>query len=107
MLNALIIVSIICWIGGIFINGFTIYNVLLIIPTAMFALRKFDIHVKMSNIVVCEVLFLFFSLMWRLLFHKFSLLKLLLTVIARLVFILIVLYDNTVYVYVSEERKKR
>lgn len=107
MLTALIIVSVICWVAGFFINGFTLYGVVTLVPTVMFALRKFDIHIRMSNIITCEVLFLFFSIMWRLLFHKFSLLKLILTLVVRAIFILIVVYDDTVYVYVSEERKKR
>lgn len=107
MLNALIIVSALCWIAGFFVSGFTLYSVLTVVPTVMFMLRKFDIHIRMSNIFTCEALFLFFSIMWRLLFHKFSLLKLILTLIVRFIFIIIIVYDETVYVYVSEERKRK
>lgn len=82
------------------------YTFILIIPTAMFALRKVGIHIKFGNIMACEILFLFFSLVWRLMFHKFVLIKFLLSILVRIVFIGIVIYDDTVYVYVSEERKK-
>lgn len=107
MLNVLIIISAVVWIAGFFVNGFTLYNVLLIVPTVMFALRKFDIHIRMSGIITCEVMFLVFSFLWRLLFKKLYVLKLILTLIIRLIFIIVVIYDDTVYVYVSEERKKR
>ena len=105
MLTVFIIASFVCWVAGFFINGFTLYNVLLIIPTVMFALRKFDIHVKLANIVTCEIMFLFFSIAWRLLFHKMVILRLILTLLVRAIFILIVVYDNTAYVYVNEEKK--
>lgn len=106
MLTALIIVSAICWLAGFFINGFTIYNVALIVPTIMFALRKVGIHVKFGNIIACEILFLFFSVVWRLMFHKFALIKFMISILVRAVFLCIVIYDDTAYVYVSEERKK-
>lgn len=107
MLNGLIIASYILWFGGFFVNGFTLYQVMLIVPTTMFALRKFGIHIKMSNIVVTEGLLLFFSVAWRLLFHKFVLWSFIVSIIIRLIFICIDIYDDTVYVYVSEERKKK
>lgn len=106
MLTALIIVGFICYIAGFFINGFSLYTIALIVPTVMFALRKVGIHIKFGNIMACEILFLFFSLVWRLMFHKFVLIKLLLSILVRIVFICVVVYDDTVYVYVSEERKK-
>lgn len=106
-MNVLIIVSFLCWIAGFFINGFTLYSVLLIIPTVMFALRKFAIHIGLANIVTAEVLLLFFSVVWKLIFHKFALLKFILTLVVRLIFIILVIYDDTVFVYVSEERKRK
>lgn len=107
MLTALIIVSFVCWILGFFINGFTLYSFITIIPTIMFAIKKLGIFPKLGNIIACEVIFLFFSISWRLLFHKFSLLKLILTLILRIIFIGIAYYDSVAYVYTTEERKKR
>lgn len=98
--------SVLCFVAGFFINGFCLYSVALIIPTIMFSVRKFGIHMKLGNIVACEVLFIFFSVVWRLMFHKLSLLRLLLCILVRIVFICICVYDDTVFVYVSEERKK-
>lgn len=106
MLTGLIIVSVICFLVGFFINGFTLYNVALLIPTIMFSVRKVGIHCKLGNILACEILFLFFSIVWRLMFHKFSLLKFILSILVRAVFILVVVYDDTAYVYVSEEKKR-
>ena len=106
MLTGLIITAFICYILGFLINGFTLYSVLLIIPTMMFAVRKVGIHLKFSNIIATEILFLFFSIMWRLIFGKFAIVQLLLSILVRIVFFIIVIYDDTVYVYVSEERKK-
>ena len=107
MLNAFIIVSFVCWILGFFINGFTLYSLSLIIPTIMFSARKFGIHIKFGNIIAAEILLLFFSLVFRLIFHKLSIVKLLLSILVRAVFLIICIYDDTAYVYVSEERKKR
>lgn len=106
MLTTLIIVSFISWIALFFINGFTLYNFAILIPTVLFSIRKLGIHVKLGNIVTCEVLFIIFSILWRILFHKFYIGKLILTLIARIVFLCIVIYDENVYVYVQEERKK-
>lgn len=106
MLASLIVTSLILWIVGFFINGFCLYNFMLLIPTIMFAVRKVGIHVKYGNIVATEILMLFFSITWRLLFHNFSIIEFLLTIIIRIVFICVVIYDDTVFVYVSEERKK-
>jgi hypothetical protein len=106
MLTGFIITAFVCWIVGFFINGFSLYNVLLIVPTLMFSARKIGIHVKFGNIVATEVLMLFFSLVWRCLFHKVHIIKLLLSILVRAVFLIICIYDDTVFVYVNEERKK-
>ena len=106
MLTGFIITAFVCWILGFVINGFTLYNVVLIVPTIMFSVRKIGIHVKFGNIMVVEIMFLFFSFMWRCLFHKFHIIKFLLSILVRAVFIIICIYDDTVFVYVNEERKK-
>ena len=105
-MNGLIITSFILWIVGFFVNGFTIYNVYLIAPTIMFALRKFGIHIKMGNIVATEIIGLIFSVLWRLLFKKFHLIRFLIGLLLRIIFICIIVYDDSVYVYVTEERKR-
>lgn len=106
MLTTLIIVSVVCWILGFFVNGFTLYNFLIAIPTIMFSVRKVGIHVKMSNIVAVECVMLFFSIVFMLIFKNFVWWKFLIGILLRIIFLCIVIYDDSVYVYVSEERKK-
>lgn len=106
MLSTLIIISGITWILGFFVNGFTLYQIMTVIPVIMFCVRKFGIHAKQSNIIACEVGFMFASIVWRLIFSKFVLWKFLLTLLLRIIFIGVVIYDDTVYVYKQEERKK-
>lgn len=106
MLNAFIIVAIVCWIVEFFIHGFSLYALGLIIPTLMFSVRKVGIHIKFGNIVAADILLLFFSVVFKLIFHKFSFVKFLLGILVRAVFLIVCIYDDTVYVYVNEERKK-
>ena len=106
MLSTLMIISGLTWFLGFFVNGFTLYQIMIVIPVIMFCLRKFGIHLKQSNIIACEVGFMFASCVWRLIFGKFVLWKFLLTLLLRIIFIIVVIYDDTVYVYKQEERKK-
>ena len=106
MLKTLIIISFISWLAGFIPNGLCLYNIMLLIPTIMFSVRKIGMHVKQSNIFATELLLLFFSFMWRLLFHKLEWLRFIIGIIIRLIFVVIVIYDDATYVYVSEEKKK-
>lgn len=106
MLNGLIIASFICWILGFIFNGFTFYNVMILVPTIMFAVRKFGIHVKLGSLIGTECLFLFFSIAWKLIFSSFTWKALLLCLLFRFIAICLAIYDDTTYVYVQEERKK-
>lgn len=106
MLTTLIIVSFVCWILGFVVNGFTLYNFMVVIPTIMFSVRKVGFHVKMGNIIATECLILFFSIVFMLIFKSFIWWKFLLGILFRVIFLCIVAYDDTVYVYVNEERKK-
>lgn len=106
MLNVLIIITVICWIAEFFVNGFTLYNVLLIVPVFMFAGRKFSIHIRYGNIITAECLLLFFSVMWRLIFGKFNLVRFIICVLIRVISCIVAIYDDITYVYVQEERKR-
>ena len=106
MLSTLIIISGLTWFLGFFVNGFTLYQLMIVIPVIMFSLRKFGIHMKQSSIFAAEIGFLFASTVWRLIFGKFILWKFLLTILLRIIFVIVVIYDDTVYVYKQEERKK-
>ena len=106
MLNVLIIVQFVLWIAGFFTNGFCFYNVMLIVPVLMFTGRKFGIYMKYYNIITAECLFLFFSVMWRLLFNHFTLVRFIIGVLIRVISIIICIYDDKTFVYVNEERKR-
>ena len=106
MLSVLIIVMVVLWIAEFFVQGFCLYNITLIIPVLMFAVRKFGIYVKYGNAIAAECILLFFSVMWRLLFGHFDLVRFLICVLIRAVSLIIHAYDDTVYIYVNEERKR-
>lgn len=107
MLNTLLIIAFVTWIATFFSQGICIYSICLIIPTLMFMGRKVDYHAKLSSIISVEVIFLILSTAWRLLFHKFILWKFVVTLIIRIIFICIIVYDDNMYVYVTEERKRK
>lgn len=107
MLMVLIAIAFVCWIVGFLINGITLYSCMILVPTIMFSLRKIGIYIKGGSITTTEVLLLFFSVMWRLLFSNFHLVPFILTILVRAVFLVMVFYDDTAYVYVTEERKKK
>lgn len=106
-MTGLIVTSLTLWIAGFFVNKFTLYQVMIVIPTVMFSVRKVGIHLKPSSIITAEIMFLFFSTVWKLLFHKFVLWRFLLSILLRVIFICIVMYDDTVFIYKQEERKKQ
>lgn len=106
MLNSYIIAVYVIWLVSAVSKGFCLYSVMLLVPTTMFAVRKVGIHVKASKIAVFEGLFLFFSITWTALFSQVNILRLILTILCRLVFLIVCFYEDTVYVYIQEERKK-
>ena len=106
MLRTLIIMVFALWFGGFFVNGLTLYNVLLVVPVVMFTLRKFGIHVKLGTICLFEILFLFFSTTWRLLFTDVVWWRYWVGLALRVISVLVVVYDDFNYVYITEERKR-
>lgn len=107
MLNTLIIVSLVIYVLSVICKGLSLYSILLIIPTGMFIIRKMDIHMKLGSIIGTECFLLFFSITWSLLFHKMNWIRLILTLICRIVFWCVCAYDDHTYVYIQEERKKK
>ncbi len=106
MLITLIIIDVLAWIATFFIKGITLYTLLLVVPTVMFAARKYGIHCKLSSITTIEVLFLIFSTTYQLLFGGVNWVKFALVVLCRIVALSVVIYDSVMYVYVEEEKKK-
>ena len=101
----MIILQVILWIIGFFVKGLCLYQVMLIVPVSMFAVRKFGLKISSIHIVVVEILFLFFSTVFTLLFGEFITSRYILSIILRVISCIIAIIDDTVYVYVTEERK--
>lgn len=101
----MIIAQVVLWIAGFFVKGFSLYQVCLIVPVVLFAIRKFGIKIGCSHIIVCEVLFLFFSTIFTMLFSEIDTVRYVLSLVLRIISILIAVIDDTMYIYVTEERK--
>ena len=71
-----------------------------------FLLRKFGIHIKVTKIIPAEVLFMFLYFNGSLVFKTFTITNYIIMIIIRIVFYLIVYYDDTAYVYITEEVEK-
>lgn len=104
-LIVMIILQLIIWIAGFFVKGFTLYQCLLIIPVVMFAVRKFGLKVSSVHIVVVEVIFLFFSTIFTVLFGHFDKVPYVISILLRILSCTIAIIDDTLYIYVTEERK--
>lgn len=102
-MTGLIVTEFICWIATFFSKGFCLYTILLIIPTIMFAGRKIGFYKKWTVNMGCECVFLFFSIIWSLLFHKFIWWKYVITIFIRLIAVGLIMYDDSTFVYVKEE----
>lgn len=107
MLITLIIIAVVSLLLTFVLKGFCLYAVALLIPTLMFCGRKVGVHIRLANIATCEIVFLFLSIVWSLLFNKLDIIRLILVIIVRLIFLCAVLYDDKTFVYVKEERKKQ
>lgn len=108
MLNVMIIIDFVLWIAGFFVRGkLTLYQLLLIIPVCMFALRKVGVKVSAVNIVVTEILFLFFSTVFTVLFSHIDKPIYITCIVIRVISLAMPIIDDIFFVYVTEERKLR
>lgn len=101
----MIIVQVILYILGFFIKGFSLYQLLLFIPVLLFSFRKFGVKIGCGTIITMEILFLFFSTVFTILFSEINVVKYVLSLILRVISVLVVILDDVLYVYVTEERK--
>ena len=107
MLTVLIITQFVLWIIGFFIRGFTLYQLCLVTVPICFSLRKFGIKVSYGSLIAIEILLLFFSTIFTLMFSEIDVTRYILSLIVRIISIIIAIVDDTMYIYVTEERKKR
>lgn len=101
----MIILQVILWLLGFLVKGFTLYQISLIVPVMMFSFRKFGLKISSIHIVVVEILFLFFSTVFTILFSKINALRYIIGILLRVISCIIAIIDDTLYVYVTEERK--
>ena len=106
-LDIFIILQYVLWIIGMIFTGITLYSILLLVPIVMFTLRKFAVKVSLGYMVTFEFLFLFFRVVFQLLRHGFDSRIFIVTLILRIISVLLVVIDNTHFIYVTEERKRR
>ena len=104
-LKGMIIFQVIIWIIGLFVKGISLYQILLIIPIVLFSFRKFGLKIGCGTIITMEILFLFFSTVFTILFSEVNIIKYMISLILRVISCLIVVLDDVLYVYVTEERK--
>lgn len=101
----MIVVQFILWIIGFLVKGFSLYQVMCLIPIICFSIRKFGVKISCGSILTMEILFLFFSTVSTLLFSEIQAAKYIISLILRILSILVIVLDDTMYVYVTEERK--
>lgn len=102
----LMIVSVLDVILMFIINPHNLFTWVSIISTSTFLLRRVGVRVKHTKIIGAEFLLLFLCINVSLLFKTFSIVTYLLMILVRCIFYLVVWYDDTQYVYITEEIEK-
>lgn len=106
MLTVLIVIQFILWFAGFFVKGVSLYQLLLIVTPICFSLRKFGIKVGYGSIITIELILLFFSTTFTIMFSEIAVGRYIISLVIRLISIIIAIVDDTMYIYVTEERKK-
>lgn len=107
MLTALIITQFVLWLLGFFVGGVSLYQLLVIITPICFAMRKFGIKVGYGTLITIELILLFFSTTFTVMFSSIVWGRFIIKLLIRVIAIIIAIIDDTMYVYVTEERKKQ
>lgn len=103
---ALIILSIIDYVAMLFFGGLSLWSIVAFFTTGTFVLRKIGIHVKADKLMQIEFLVFFVQCSISLVFKSFNILTVILLVVTRVIFYLIVKYDDTVFIYDVEEEER-
>ena len=101
-LTVLVIITAIIEVAGFFVSPFWLYPVFQLIPTLMFAARRIGVVIPMNKVRNTEITgdVLITVLAWVLHNLSWSVLWLFLL---RIIFILIVMYDDKTYLYIEED----
>lgn len=102
----MIIITVVLWIASAVVQGFNLWTIGSMVATALFCGKKIGIFPKLKNLIAIEVITGFITVMIQLLFKRFKLVKFLITVVIRIIFILVAWVDSTMYVYFKETRRK-
>lgn len=105
-MKLLIAASIGLWCCMLYINPFHASTWLALGTTMTFVLRPIGVYYRVGRIIPIEVIMMFIGFNFSLVFRTFSGKTYLLMILCRLLFYLIVWYDDTQYVYVTEEEEK-
>lgn len=103
-LTVLLIASLALMVLTFFVAAMKIHALLLVIPIVMFCIRRYGILVKMNNILTAEGVIDFIFIVLSAILSKIVIVKLLLFILVRAIFIGIVIYDSKVYTYIEEEK---
>lgn len=101
-----LIASVVVTVLTFIVQGFNFAMITSIIATALFCGRKVGYFCKFRHLVTLEVIGLFLTITFQLLFNRFVLVKTIIVVLLRLVFLGVAYYDMTAYVYVSKEVRR-
>lgn len=105
-MTGLLITSGIIWLLTAIVQGFNLWTIGALVSTLMFCGKKVAYFCKFQHLVAIEIICAILTICIQLLFKRFSLVKFLITIAVRLIFLGIALYDKTVYTYFTETRRK-
>ncbi len=107
MTVTLVVIPLCLWLATWLVRGFSVYILCVLVSTLMFASRRIGIQVQFNTILTCEILPFGITTILNLLFKTFTWKVFLLTLLLRVIFIGVVVYDSKAFVYFTEERKVR
>ena len=102
-ITALCIIEIILSVIGFTVSPYILLPIYSIIPTLMFCGRRFGIIVTFSKIRTTEITGDVIITLLGLIFHKLTWLGFLGWIIIRVIFLLVIYYDDKHYLYIEED----
>lgn len=102
-ITALCIIEILLSVIGFMINPYILLSIYGVIPTLMFCSRRLGILVSFPKIRNTEITGDVIIIILGLIFHKLTWVKFLGWLAIRVIFLLIVYYDDTHYLYIEED----
>ena len=101
----MLIIFITTFIISVIAYGFGFTTFAILTTTVMACGRKFGYKCSLKAVLAIELVFIFMSIVLKLIFHSFHIVPLLVYLIMRAIFVFTIVYDDTQYVYITEEEK--